>query len=210
MSDWPTVAVTAAATLIASLGAVFINERFNRRRAVRERADAAYSRLITAVDVFIMRVEVMRGDKSFRDSLADSMLSAMPLIMAGLFSLLPKRWREIGPKPAELAGLLQGPGPRFRFDQSRQASLDALARVIEARTDAELLAPPTVLQRANNLIDACSALADGVNRWTWSWDGAKPSTHLEQEWKAVADARTEYIVAVRQTGGRAGHDLSEH
>jgi hypothetical protein len=160
VSDLPAIAVTGAVALVASLGAVFLKEHFDRRRSERQRREAAYQRLATAVAVFLVRVEVARSDLSWRQSASESLMAFAPVVVAGLFSAVPKGWKKGMAGAVELAKLIRSPEPYMRSDQSYQAMIDALTVVVEARTELELVGSPPVLAEASKLIDACVSFAD--------------------------------------------------
>jgi len=196
MSEWPAIAITGVVTLVASLSAVFIKERFDRRRAVKERRETAYARLATAVGVFLLRVEVFRGDLSWRRAMGESVMTNAALVMAGLYALIPKRWSPPGVGALDLARLARVPEPRIRSEDSYQAMLDALAVVVDARTEVELVGTRAVITAASELIDACVVFGDAPKP-SWPWQLPSTQVAVARQRKAVLDARDRYIGQVR-------------
>lgn len=194
-SYWPAIAITGAIALVASLSAVFIKERFDRRRAQRERQQTAYQGLATAVRVVQARTEVLRSDVSPSRSLVEAIVAAAPfLIVVGLTAVPAKLWPD-NLTPVDIANLSRFPQPYVRFDVSYRALIDALTEVVEARTQIEVVGSSDAKIAADDLVDACVKFITLAGRRVRPWSAAARTKELDEQRDKVGMALRNFLSA---------------
>ncbi|HUC14894.1 MAG TPA: hypothetical protein VMS00_10625, partial [Acidimicrobiales bacterium] len=150
---------------------------------------------------FLVRVEVLRRDKSLRQSTSETMESFLPIFTGAFFSLLPKRLQK-GPFSArDMAKLLRTAGPQDRSYRSFQVMIDALVGVVEARTELELVGSPAVRSEASKLIAACMEFSDIADSAPWPWQKSSTMNRLDKQRALVVQARDSYIAMVKASKG---------
>lgn len=93
-SDWPAIVITGVTAVLAALGAVFVKEHFDRRSTAKECRDRAHQGSATAVAVFLVRIEMIRREVSWRASAVEATLAYAPVLSTSFLWFLPRRWRE--------------------------------------------------------------------------------------------------------------------
>lgn len=129
--------------------------------------------------------------------MAEATTAMVPLILAALFSALPKRWRK-GPIGApEMARLIRSPKPHFGVDRSHDALVDAITAVVEARTELELVGSRAARAEASKLIAACVEFADTARQPLWPWQVRDTTARLHRHRAVVVRARDRYLASVQ-------------
>ncbi len=196
---WAGIAGGAVAGVLALAG-VLTSHFLEMRRNARNRRDAAYANLAAAMAVFLVRVEVFRSDRSWRQSAGESMMASTTPVVMSLISMIPERLRPRDYSPLQLAQSIRSPEMRLRVDQSYQAMLNALEALVLARTEVELVGSQDVRTAASEIIEASLEFADAARKPVWPWNYLQANRGVEEKRKAMLESRNRYIALIAAVG----------
>lgn len=111
MDTWQIVLATGVVSIVASLSTVLVKGSIDRANALRERRSIAYRQFGSAVNTFLTRADAWNVERSFSQSISDSILGFGPFGLFTLFHLIPKRWRPNSDSLLEMTRLIRIPEP---------------------------------------------------------------------------------------------------